>query len=212
MCLSGDSLQAFSTETGSRLWESKGTVGFGSPGDLFVVNGKAWMVSLAKGIKRSKQASRLPAKTAVAIDIHTGAVTDSLPFTANQHHHRCFRNKATENCIIIGYSGIQIFDLEAGTTDGWIYLVTASHAEGCVNVVCAPELEMELSLMSRWSPKGHDGFKVLASVYAPDRRKAFDQVRDRANSLATEAKIGGETYQWLMITEENAIASLKAAA
>ncbi len=102
--------------------------------------------------------------------------------------------------------------LEAGTTDGWIYLVTASHAEGCVNVVCAPELEMELSLMSRWSPKGHDGFKVLASVYVNDRRKAFDQVRDRANSLATEALEGSENYQWFKITEENAIASLKAAA
>lgn len=102
--------------------------------------------------------------------------------------------------------------LEAETTDGWIYLVTASHAEGCVNVVCAPELEMELSLMSRWFPKGHDEFKVLASVYAPDRHKAFAQVRDLAASLATEAKNGGETNQWFMITEENAIASLKAAA
>lgn len=102
--------------------------------------------------------------------------------------------------------------LEGETTDGWIFLVTASHSDGCVNVVCAPELEMELSLMSRWSPKGHDGFKVLASVYVPDRHKAFAQVRDLAASLATEAKNGGETNQWFMITEENAIASLKAAA
>ena len=102
--------------------------------------------------------------------------------------------------------------LEGETTDGWIFLVTASHAEGGVNVVCAPELEMELSLMSRWFPKGHDEFKVLASVYVPDRQKAFAQVRDLAASLATEAMNGGETNQWFMITEENAIASLKAAA
>ena len=66
--------------------------------------------------------------------------------------------------------------------------------------------------MSRWSPEGHDGFKVLASVYVNDRRKAFDQVRDRANSLATEALKGSENNQWYKITEENAVAALKAAA
>ena len=100
--------------------------------------------------------------------------------------------------------------LEAMTTDGWVFLVTAPWAEGRVNVVCTPEPEMEMSLMSRWSPEGHDGFKVLVSVYVNDRRKAFDQVRDRANSLATEALKGSENNQWFKITEENAVAALKA--
>ncbi len=96
--------------------------------------------------------------------------------------------------------------------DGWIVLFTSITWPGGVNIVCTPDAEIEESLMSRGSPHGRNEFKVIASVYAPDRCKAFAQVRDRAASLATEAKNGGETNQWFMITEENAIASLKAAA
>lgn len=97
-------------------------------------------------------------------------------------------------------------------TEGWIVLFTATHWPGGVNVVCTPDPEIEESLMSRSLMGERDEFKVIASVYAPDRHKAFAQVRDLAASLATEAKNGGETNQWFMITEENAIASLKAAA
>ncbi len=96
--------------------------------------------------------------------------------------------------------------------DGWIVLFNSVTWPGGVNVVCTPDPEIEESLMSRSLMGERDEFKVIASVYAPDRHKAFAQVRDLAASLATEAKNGGETNQWFMITEENAIASLKAAA
>jgi hypothetical protein len=40
-----------------------------------------------------------------------------MPFVKNQHHHRCFRDKATDKFVLIGYSGIQVFEWEKGTTD-----------------------------------------------------------------------------------------------
>jgi outer membrane protein assembly factor BamB len=117
MCVSEPRIRTFSVEDGRTLWEhDKGSTGFGSPADLFIHNGKAWTMAMQKGMCR-KLGPLLPPKTVVAFDIHTGKIEKTLPFVVNQHHHRCYRNKATETLIIIGYSGIQIFDYEKGTVD-----------------------------------------------------------------------------------------------
>ncbi|MFW6169156.1 MAG: PQQ-binding-like beta-propeller repeat protein, partial [Planctomycetota bacterium] len=133
MCLKWDRLHAYSIETGKELWRNKGAIGFGSPGDLFAIDGKAWAIPMRKSIWRKSRKNKdgiittgidIPksvflndAKTAVAIDIHTGEITDTVPFQHTQHHHRCYRNKATEDYLLIGHSGIQVLDLESRTTE-----------------------------------------------------------------------------------------------
>jgi len=108
-------LQAFSVETGKRLWKTeKASIGFASPGDVLVRDGKVWLLPMDKS---KVEFDGFPETVAVAIDLHTGEVAKTVPFVKNQHHHRCFRDKATDSCILIGYSGIQIFDWEKGTTD-----------------------------------------------------------------------------------------------
>jgi len=116
MCLHlRQGLQGFSVETGKLLWKTeKASIGFASPGDVFVRDGKAWMLPMDKS---KVEFDGFPETVAVAIDIQTGKIAKTVPFVKNQHHHRCFRDKATENCILIGYSGIQVFDWERGTTD-----------------------------------------------------------------------------------------------
>jgi outer membrane protein assembly factor BamB len=117
MCVSEPFIRAFSVADGRRLWEhDKGATGFGAPADLFVRDGKAWTWASQKGMCR-KLGPMLPPKSVVAFDIHTGKIEKTLPFVTNQHHHRCYRNKATDDLIIIGYSGIQVFDYEDGTVD-----------------------------------------------------------------------------------------------
>ena len=138
MCLSWNRLCAYSAESGKELWQNKGAVGFGSPGDLFAIGNKAWSFPMTKSIWRdSKRTSDNivttginidktnflnQAKTAVGIDIRTGEVTDLLPFAHTQHHHRCYRNKATEQYILLGHSGIQVIDLATKTneTHRWV--------------------------------------------------------------------------------------------
>ncbi len=116
ICLYYNRMQAFAVSDGRPLWEhDKGAVGFGSPGDLFIRDGAAWLLPMYKGVQQKRDS--FPPKNVMALDMHTGAVRKSLPFVTNQHHHRCYRNKATANGIIIGYSGIQVFDWEKGTVD-----------------------------------------------------------------------------------------------
>ncbi|MHC4501805.1 MAG: outer membrane protein assembly factor BamB family protein [Planctomycetota bacterium] len=138
MCLTWNRLHGYSVKDGRKLWENKGAMGFGSPGDLFAIGGKAWAVPMTKSIWRDSRRNRdgipttginIPktdflngAKTAVGLDIHTGKITDTLPFAHNQHHHRCYRNKATLRYLLIGHSGIQLVDpkTQQKATNQWV--------------------------------------------------------------------------------------------
>lgn len=138
MILKWNRLCAYSIRTGKRLWENKGAIGFGSPGDLFAIREKVWTAPMTKSIWRKSKRNRdgilttgidIPksdflnsARTAVGLDVRTGKITDLLPFAHNQHHHRCYRNKATERYILIGHSGIQVVDptTKEYATNQWV--------------------------------------------------------------------------------------------
>jgi len=128
LVLKWNRLCGYSVETGKRLWENKGSIGFGSPGDLFAIGDKVWTNPMRMAIWRESRRNKdgiivtgisIPrteflneAQTGVGIDIHTGKITDVLPFAHNQHHHRCYRDKATERYLLIGHSGIQLVDIK----------------------------------------------------------------------------------------------------
>ena len=138
MVLKWDRSNGYAIENGSKLWENKGSMGFGAPADLFVIDGKAWTNPLRKSIWRESTRDRdgiarsgisIPtteflngAQTSVAVDLKTGKITDKVPFAHNQHHHRCLRNKATVRYMLIGYSGVQLLDLKTGksSTNQWV--------------------------------------------------------------------------------------------
>ena len=138
VCLKWNRMCGYSVNDGSKLWETKGAIGFGSPGDLFLIDGKIWTEPLRKSIWRESETDRerivttgiaIPtteflngAETSVGVDVATGKITDLLPFSHNQHHHRCYRDKATERFLLIGYSGIQLVDLQTkkSTTNQWV--------------------------------------------------------------------------------------------
>ncbi len=99
-----DYMQAFSAQTGEKLWTAyHPPSGYRSPEDLFVINGLAWAGNINSGIASGKFTGR---------DIHTGkTVREFLPdIDVHWFHHRCYRNKATENFIIAGRTGIEYID------------------------------------------------------------------------------------------------------
>jgi len=139
MCLKWNRMSAFSIASGKKLWEhNKGAIGFGAPADLLAIDGKAWVFPMTKSIWRDSKRTEdgivttginVPktnffndAKTGVGIDIHSGEVTDLMPFAHTQHHHRCYRNKATPRYVLLGHSGIQVVDLapKANETHRWV--------------------------------------------------------------------------------------------
>jgi len=107
-------LVAYSVKDGKQLWQQRGSIGFGAAGDLFVIDGKAWTFPMTKGVKTAGGKTDFvnDGKTAVGIDLKTGEIVEEFPFLRTQHHHRCYRNKATETQFLLGHSGIQVIDVE----------------------------------------------------------------------------------------------------
>jgi outer membrane protein assembly factor BamB len=131
MCLTWNRLLSFSSKDGKKLWEHKGAIGFASPGDLFVIDGLAWTIPMTAAIwSGNKLDAKGKIRTGIpiprenfignggneiwGIDIHTGEVKRSFPRTEllpGGHHHRCYRNKATEHYLICGRRGLEYIDL-----------------------------------------------------------------------------------------------------
>ena len=124
MCLTWKSFAGYAIEDGEILWKrNKGAMGFASPGDLFAIGDKAWTFPMLKGGGLPpKQSFINNGKTGVAIDIYSGEIVDKIPFKRPQHHHRCYRNKATKNYFLLGHSGIQTVNRQKkkATVHRWV--------------------------------------------------------------------------------------------
>jgi len=131
-------LRAMDAESGDTLWEFRGmTLAHFTPPDVFVNHGLVW--TLRKGDV-----------ALLGLDLRTGKIKREYPVKDMLvgHHHRCYRNKATERFYLAGEEGIEYIDFNTGELDvhhwirgvcsygimpanGLIYLPT--HSCGCHN-------------------------------------------------------------------------------
>jgi len=95
-------LTGLAGDTGRVLWSQPcGKWGPGVAADVFVIGGLVWTHAAED-------------MAAVAIDPHSGQVKRSFSTRGvfdEEHHHRCFRNKATEQYLLTGRRGIEFIDL-----------------------------------------------------------------------------------------------------
>jgi outer membrane protein assembly factor BamB len=112
----GGSMEAYDAETGKQLWSKKPAEKVaGENADLFVADGLVW------GGVKSVDDDRKPARKsdgvlAIGLDPRTGEVKKEV-FAPNlrspEHHHRCYRNKATDRYVITGMEGAEFLDLRS---------------------------------------------------------------------------------------------------
>lgn len=101
-------LRAYALETGQELWSAPCSEGYNSPVDVFVVGETVWVGADYEGF-----------------DLQTGQSRGKLPWKGDpvgMPHHRCYRNKATEQFIFTGRSGVEVVSLEQGWlgNNSWI--------------------------------------------------------------------------------------------
>jgi len=101
-------VQAHSIESGKVLWSAECSEGYNSPVDLFVVGDTVWVGGDFKGY-----------------DLRTGTPKKTLTWKGDKvgmAHHRCYRDKATENYLLAGRSGIEMVSFETGWlgNNSWI--------------------------------------------------------------------------------------------
>ncbi len=101
-------LIAYSSGTGKKLWEANCSEAYGGSQDVFVIN---------NDVHVGDQPKRHAGDFTQVYDLHTGKVSRTLDTTEGYpktHHHRCYRNKATINHIIMGRTGIEFLDVKGG--------------------------------------------------------------------------------------------------
>lgn len=122
LCELSGKLVAMSAESGDKLWECDAGGGFHSPLDVFVIDGLVW-----QGLHTSDSVAPAPVNDfSEARDLHTGQIkrTNSImvDLQTSGHHHRCYREKATDRYIIAGKRGIEMMDLagENHSRNNWV--------------------------------------------------------------------------------------------
>jgi outer membrane protein assembly factor BamB len=94
-------LHAFSAGTGKEMWNRAcASWGWGSPADVFCLQGLVWVDDFKNPF-------------VLGLDPATGEVKRKVSNEKafdNGHHHRCYRNKATEQFMITSYRGLEFID------------------------------------------------------------------------------------------------------
>ncbi len=112
----GGELIALSAKDGKEMWRCPCGENYGSPADVFVAGGLVWV---------GEHPGRNASDYHHGRDLHTGKIKKKFSHTENWptwHHHRCYRDKATEKYILAGRTGIEFVDLESGDliTHHWV--------------------------------------------------------------------------------------------
>lgn len=101
-------LIALSAADGKELWRCDCTTNVGAGADVFVADGLVWVGEAPRRNASDYLRGR---------NLHTGEVERSFPPADNWptwHHHRCYRDKATQRFILAGRTGIEFLDLKTG--------------------------------------------------------------------------------------------------
>jgi outer membrane protein assembly factor BamB len=116
-------LTALSASDGSELWSCACAESFHAPVDVFVADGLVWTGQnharwLGGELKWLKTGDDwYKEEPTLGRDLKTGEVKRRLfagdAFTPT-HHHRCYRNKATERFMLLGRTGVEFIDLKTG--------------------------------------------------------------------------------------------------
>lgn len=147
VCLSLDKMAAFSTKDGRQLWtKDQGYQGFASPGDLFIVDDLVWTFPATAGVQYEDKSQVLGegGREFWAMDVHTGEIKQRIAkgdVWPGGHHHRCYRNKATENFAVCGRRGLEFVDLNGGdenVINWWVRGICQYGVMPCNGMIYAP--------------------------------------------------------------------------
>ena len=115
LLLGRGTLEAHDGATGKPMWERKVVPGNSLGGeDLFVINGLIWLGMTCADENRTPSRRGVNA-LAIGYDLRTGQERKQVfasGLISPEHHHRCYRNKATDRYLISSMEGAEFLDLE----------------------------------------------------------------------------------------------------
>jgi outer membrane protein assembly factor BamB/uncharacterized membrane protein len=153
-------LIAFSAKSGQQLWSTKCREGYNSPVDVLVAAGLVWTGSLVSAADPGITEGRDP----LSGEVQRTRPADSAFFTAGMGHHRCYRNKATEQYLVVGRGGTEFVDVHSGKAvpSHWVRGACQYGVVPCNGLLYAPPHSCACFIEAKLN-----GFNALASQRQP---------------------------------------------
>ena len=115
LLLSGNHVAAHDASDGQLLWEQTGPpVSGAEAADLFVIDGLVWR-GMACVDDQGRPVRKSPHALVIGWDLHSGEPKRRIlvkNLRSPEHHHRCYRNKATVRYLISSYEGAEFLDFQ----------------------------------------------------------------------------------------------------
>ena len=121
----GKNVAAYNARDGKELWKKTvPQIGGAESADLFVVDGLVWR-GILNVTEDGKPARKSPHSLAIGWELRTGEEKKRIlvpNLRSPEHHHRCYRNKATVRYLISSYEGAEFLDFQADnhSQNNWI--------------------------------------------------------------------------------------------
>jgi len=114
ICSDGKTLKALSIESGEARWAEPSTLC--SIRDAFIIGETLWMGGFKafQGRTTGKRGPPWGPCFATLRDLATGRILRRVEPENPGHHHRCWRDKATDRYILAGRRGVEFIDVESG--------------------------------------------------------------------------------------------------
>ncbi len=111
-------LRALRLTDGTQLWSQHAARGWNAYVDVLCIGDTVWVGQQPKRGSPNGQHPHGQQDFTRGFDLHTGKVVKELDtsraFIDRPHHHRCHRNKATRNQLVLGRHGIELIPIDGG--------------------------------------------------------------------------------------------------
>ncbi|MHC4116078.1 MAG: outer membrane protein assembly factor BamB family protein [Planctomycetota bacterium] len=111
----GKSVSAYDATDGKLLWaKTVPSIGGGEGDDLFVIDGLVWR-GIVSVDEEGKPVRKSPNALMIGWDLRSGEEKKRIHVNnlrSPEHHHRCYRNKATSRFLISSYEGAEFLDFQ----------------------------------------------------------------------------------------------------
>jgi len=194
----GRNAAAFDAKDGKLLWEKKNlpSIGGGESADLFVVDGLVYR-GMIYADNSGKPGRKSPNALVIGWDLRTGEEKNRI-FVKNlrrpEHHHRCYRNKATSRYLISSYEGAEFLDFQGDDhgQNNWIRGACRYGMMPCNGMLYVPpdQCFCQPGAMLRGftaiKAKPNVALKPVADKDRLEKGPAFGETRNAKSEMRTE--------------------------